>query len=198
MFLSDNNLRLMHRRLDTTQARSLSVTTAGRMVRVYPSGDQYECDPRQEPGDLELVRISAGLGGVRIEVYKFMDKARCIRWCRRIETPGGDHWWEPWSAAREHGGPSSKQELSAMTHEELQNTVTRIIAEQFDLEEDAVQRDTHMQDDLNCDSLDCVELVMLFEDEFEIDLPDNGIEGIQTVGGVVDYLAGRLIDGVMR
>ncbi len=57
-----------------------------------------------------------------------------------------------------------------------------ILAEQFDVEEDSLQNDTDLQDDLGADSLDVVDLLMSIEDEFDIEIPDEEIENIRTVG----------------
>ncbi len=66
--------------------------------------------------------------------------------------------------------------------------VRKIICEQFDLDEDSVTADTLLEDDLEADSLDLVDLVMSFEDEFQIEVPDEEIENIKTVGDIVKYI----------
>ncbi len=63
-----------------------------------------------------------------------------------------------------------------------------ILAEQFDVEEDSITLETDMQDDLGADSLDVVDLLMSIEDEFEIEIPDEEIENIRTVGELVNYI----------
>lgn len=63
-----------------------------------------------------------------------------------------------------------------------------ILAEQFDVEEDSLQNDTDLQDDLGADSLDVVDLLMSIEDEFDIEIPDEEIENIRTVGELVNYI----------
>ncbi|MBQ6152746.1 MAG: acyl carrier protein [Ruminococcus sp.] len=63
-----------------------------------------------------------------------------------------------------------------------------ILADQFDVEEDAITLETDMQDDLGADSLDVVDLLMSIEDEFEIEIPDEEIENIRTVGELVNYI----------
>ena len=62
------------------------------------------------------------------------------------------------------------------------------LAEQFDVEEDKITEDTNLQDDLGADSLDVVDLLMSIEDEFEIEIPDDEIENIKTVGSLVAYI----------
>ena len=67
-----------------------------------------------------------------------------------------------------------------------------ILAEQFDVEEDSLQNDTDLQDDLGADSLDVVDLLMSIEDEFEIEIPDEEIENIRTVGDLVNYIESNI------
>ena len=65
--------------------------------------------------------------------------------------------------------------------------VRDIICDQFDVEEDAVTPETLLEEDLDADSLDLVDLVMSFEDEFQIEVPEEEIENIQNVGDIVKY-----------
>ena len=66
--------------------------------------------------------------------------------------------------------------------------VKAILSEQFDVEEDNITTDTSIADDLGADSLDVVDLLMSIEDEFEIEIPDDEIENIKTVGALVKYI----------
>jgi acyl carrier protein len=66
--------------------------------------------------------------------------------------------------------------------------VKAILAEQFDVDEDKILEDTDLQDDLGADSLDVVDLLMSIEDEFEVEVPDEEIENIKTVGALVSYI----------
>ncbi|MER2080136.1 MAG: acyl carrier protein [Ruminococcus sp.] len=66
--------------------------------------------------------------------------------------------------------------------------VKAILAEQFDVEEDKITADTDLQEDLGADSLDVVDLLMSIEDEFEVEVPDEEIENIKTVGALVNYI----------
>lgn len=63
-----------------------------------------------------------------------------------------------------------------------------ILAAQFDVDEDSLTNDTDLQDDLGADSLDVVDLLMSIEDEFDIEIPDEEIENIRTVGELVNYI----------
>ncbi len=66
--------------------------------------------------------------------------------------------------------------------------VKAILAEQFDDEEAKITADTDLQEDLGADSLDVVDLLMSIEDEFEVEVPDEEIENIKTVGSLVSYI----------
>lgn len=66
--------------------------------------------------------------------------------------------------------------------------VKSIIMDQLDVEEDKVTLDAVIQDDLGADSLDIVDLVMSFEEEFDTEIPDDQVENIKTVGDVVKYI----------
>ena len=66
--------------------------------------------------------------------------------------------------------------------------VKAILAEQFDVEEDKVTADTDLQEDLGAGSLDIVDLLTSIEDEFGVEVPDDEIENIKTVGSLVSYI----------
>ena len=70
----------------------------------------------------------------------------------------------------------------------IENKVIEIISEQMGVDKSEVTRETSFINDLNADSLDTVELVMEFEDEFDMSIPDEEAEKIQTVGAAVDYI----------
>ncbi|MHC4158920.1 MAG: acyl carrier protein [Planctomycetota bacterium] len=71
----------------------------------------------------------------------------------------------------------------------MEKKVVEIISEQMGVDKSEVTRETSFINDLNADSLDTVELVMEFEDEFNMSIPDEEAEKIQTVGAAVDYIA---------
>ncbi|MEQ9453432.1 MAG: acyl carrier protein [Phycisphaeraceae bacterium] len=79
-----------------------------------------------------------------------------------------------------------------MDEQEIQDKVTAIVAEQMGVEKGEISRDTNFVNDLNADSLDTVELVMEFEDEFETSIPDEEAEKIQTVGQAIDYIKSQI------
>jgi len=66
--------------------------------------------------------------------------------------------------------------------------VIDIVAEQLGVSKDQINRDTHFVNDLGADSLDNVELVMELEEEFDINIPDDAAEKIQTVGQAIDHI----------
>jgi acyl carrier protein len=70
----------------------------------------------------------------------------------------------------------------------IEQRVKDIIVEQLGVEEDEVSPEASFIDDLGADSLDTVELVMAFEEEFNIEIPDEDAEGISTVQDAVDYI----------
>ena len=70
----------------------------------------------------------------------------------------------------------------------IEQRVKDIIVEQLGVEEDEVSPEASFVDDLGADSLDTVELVMAFEEEFNIEIPDEDAEGISTVQDAIDYI----------
>ena len=70
----------------------------------------------------------------------------------------------------------------------IEERVKKIVCEQLGVSSEEVKSEASFIDDLGADSLDTVELVMAFEEEFEIEIPDEEAEGIQTVKNAVDYI----------
>ena len=66
--------------------------------------------------------------------------------------------------------------------------IKKILADTLDVSEEEISADTNIATDLGADSLDVVEILMSIEDEFEIEIPDNEIENIRTVGELVEYI----------
>ncbi|MEE3001336.1 MAG: acyl carrier protein [Planctomycetota bacterium] len=75
-----------------------------------------------------------------------------------------------------------------MTESEIEAKVIEIVSEQMGVDRAEIKRETSFANDLNADSLDTVELVMEFEDEFETSIPDDEAEKIQTVGQAISYI----------
>ena len=70
----------------------------------------------------------------------------------------------------------------------VEERVQKIVCEQLGVSQEEVKLEASFIDDLGADSLDTVELVMAFEEEFEIEIPDEEAEGITTVQNAVDYI----------
>jgi acyl carrier protein len=74
----------------------------------------------------------------------------------------------------------------------VEEKVKKIVAENLGVEEDEVVPDDKFVDDLGADSLDTVELVMAFEEAFDIEIPDEDAEKILTVGKAIDYIKEKM------
>ncbi len=74
------------------------------------------------------------------------------------------------------------------TEAEIEEKIYQIVSEQMGIDKSELTRETSFVDDLNADSLDTVELVMEFEDEFEMSIPDEEAEKIRTIGQTVSYI----------
>jgi acyl carrier protein len=74
----------------------------------------------------------------------------------------------------------------------IEEKVIDIISEQMGTDKSEITRETSFINDLSADSLDTVELVMEFEDEFDMSIPDEDAEKIQTVGAAVDYVVNAI------
>ena len=71
---------------------------------------------------------------------------------------------------------------------EVFEKVRDIIVDQLDADENEVTLDASIIDDLGADSLDVVDLVMSIEEEFDVEIPDEEVENIKTVGDIVKYI----------
>ena len=72
--------------------------------------------------------------------------------------------------------------------ENVEQRVKKIVAEQLGVAEGEIKNESSFVDDLGADSLDTVELVMAFEEEFGVEVPDEDAEKLQAVGDVVKYI----------
>lgn len=75
-----------------------------------------------------------------------------------------------------------------MSTENVADKVKQIIIDQLGVNEDEVKEESSFIDDLGADSLDTVELVMAFEEEFDLEIPDEEAEKITTVGSAIDHI----------
>ena len=69
--------------------------------------------------------------------------------------------------------------------------IKTIVAEQLGVDESHVTEDASFIDDLGADSLDTVELIMAFEEEFDVEIPDEDAQKIKTVKDVIDYIESK-------
>ena len=74
---------------------------------------------------------------------------------------------------------------------DITDRVKKIVVEHLNVDEGKVSDDASFIDDLGADSLDTVELVMAFEEEFDIEIPDDAAETIQTVQNAIDYIESK-------
>ena len=75
--------------------------------------------------------------------------------------------------------------------EEISNRVKAIIVEQLNVNADEVTTQASFIEDLGADSLDIVELIMALEEEYDMEIPDEDAEKIQTVDDVITYIQGK-------
>lgn len=68
-------------------------------------------------------------------------------------------------------------------------TIAAIVADQFDREADALDEDTDLVEDLNCTSMDALELIVAIESATDIRIPDEAVDHIRTIGDIVNYLS---------
>src|SRR6201997_5731331 len=80
----------------------------------------------------------------------------------------------------------------AMDMKQLEEKVKDIIVEELGVEREKLTSDASFMEDLGADSLDTVELVMAFEKEFDIDIPDEEAEKLRTVGQAMKYLHDKM------
>jgi len=69
--------------------------------------------------------------------------------------------------------------------------VKEILVDQLDLNEDVITMESSITDDLGADSLDVVDLVMSLEEEFDVEIPDEEIESMKTVGDIVHFIEAK-------
>ena len=72
--------------------------------------------------------------------------------------------------------------------------VIEIIAEQLNVDVSTITEDTSFKDDLGADSLDLFELVMAFEEEYGVEIPSEDLEGLTTVGSVIEYMKSKGVE----
>lgn len=73
------------------------------------------------------------------------------------------------------------------------DTVKALISEQLGIEADDITEASYIQEDLGADSLDIVVLIMAIEDEFDVEIPEDQVENIKTVGGIVKFIEDTMV-----
>jgi acyl carrier protein len=91
-------------------------------------------------------------------------------------------------AGSNHRGPTKRRRVDRMAATAVEEKVKQIIVEQLGVDEGEVTPNASFVDDLGADSLDTVELVMAFEEAFDIEIPDEDAEKIRTVKDAIDYI----------
>ncbi len=76
---------------------------------------------------------------------------------------------------------------------EILDKIKEIIATQFNVDESELKEETTFAEDLNADSIDLVNLVMSLEDEYGVEVQDDDVEKIKTIGDAVDYIE-KIVD----
>ena len=79
-----------------------------------------------------------------------------------------------------------------MDKQEIQDKVRKVLADQLAVDESQVTTEARFAEDLNADSLDLTEAVLALEDEMGIEIPEEEMEGVKTVGQAVDLVASKL------
>ncbi len=76
--------------------------------------------------------------------------------------------------------------------QDIQDRIKKVVVEKLSVKEEEVVDSASFQEDLGADSLDVVELVMALEDEFAVEIPDDEVGEIKTVGNAADYISKKL------
>ena len=96
--------------------------------------------------------------------------------------------FEPWNWYLILGFPPVANRMWTLNVASTFERVKDIVAEQLGVDKEKVAIETSLVNDLGADSLDVVELVMELEEEFDLNIPDDAAEKIQTVGEIVEYI----------
>jgi acyl carrier protein len=102
---------------------------------------------------------------------------------RPAGAPAGARWTDSRRTDKGEGPSERGQNMS-----DISDRVKKIVVEHLGVEEEKVTEGASFIDDLGADSLDTVELVMAFEEEFGIEIPDDAAETIQTFGDAVKFI----------
>ena len=86
----------------------------------------------------------------------------------------------------------NQQKSTVMSEKEVEHKVISIISQQLDVDKAEICRESTFVNDLSADSLDRVELILKLEDVFEMNISDEQLENMQTVGQAIDYIVEHL------
>jgi acyl carrier protein len=78
--------------------------------------------------------------------------------------------------------------MTTTSNSSIEEKVTAIVCEQLDVKKEDIGREKTFTEDLGADSLAIVELVLAFEEAFNLKIPDAEVDGIKTVGNAIDYI----------
>jgi acyl carrier protein len=93
---------------------------------------------------------------------------------------------------RSGGGARDERGIGGMEMAQLEEKVCKILAENLSVPEDEVTPESRFQEDLDADSLDLVEAVLALEEEFGVNIPEEEMEGVKTVGQAITLVAQKL------
>ncbi|MBI4706354.1 MAG: acyl carrier protein [Candidatus Omnitrophica bacterium] len=137
-------------------------------------------DPMQ-PEPLSVASTQKILNHTR-SIRDFMDKLR------QATMPGGDYSFEDDQQEKKEK-PGLELEL---TKEAVLARIRKLFAQEFKFPEENIQMETHFANNLQLDSVDAIRVVMILEEGFGFEIPDDDYEGVVTVGQAVDYVLKRL------
>ena len=137
-------------------------------------------DPMQ-PEPLSVASTQKILNHTR-SIRDFMDKLRQATMPGGVQVPEDDE-------QETKDKPNLELEL---TKESVFARVRKLLAHEFNMSEENIQMETHFANDLQLDSVDAIRVVMLLEEGFGFEIPDDDYEGVVTVGQAVDYVLKRL------
>jgi acyl carrier protein len=118
-------------------------------------------------------------------------RGRAFFWARRLSSTALCEYRRQAEGER-FSGPGKRPDFLNITEEKhsmaVEDKVKQIIVEQLQVDEAEVTPGASFQEDLGADSLDVVELVMQFEEAFDLEIPDEDAEKIKTVKDAIDYI----------
>ena len=152
------------------------------MPKPYPREFRDDVIAVARRGEAPLKQVAEDFG---------ISESCLANWLRAADVEDGTRaaWpGRPQGAVNRPAGTRRNTQSGQELMDDIEQKVIEIVSEQMGVDKREITRETHFINDLNADSLDTVELVMEFEDEFELSIPDEEAEKIQTVGQAIDYI----------